>query len=281
MEDVFSFEDVDAATGSGRVTTPLPSSATSRPFNANAPGTLFASSPRHVASGVTRGEKKEEARVHLLHVSNPTEVCGGVIGLPENKKFCAVHPNDCDFQVTHRWKKFDLQPDTFYIMSPKKGAVHAHLLPTLKGNFVPADVSLSDLLDDERPVAMWHVYFDGCNASEESTGDNELQASTHDSWEHLQRPSLDELERANDFKTPKKVRLHFDLEQEVKVELVQLGPLLSLDLTRLQPIKDISPSQTAVRAMFVGWEVIKNNFEALDKTMVSREDRTLVERSEA
>jgi hypothetical protein len=280
-EDVFSFEDVDTASHT-RVTTPLPGSATaSRSFSTTAPGTLFGSSPRPVASGVTRGEKKEEVRVRLLHVSDPMEICGGVIGLPENKKFCAAHPKDCEFQVTHRWKKVDLQADTFYVMSPKKGAVHANLLPTLQGNFIPSDVTLSDLLDDERPVAMWHVYFDGCNASEESTGKNELQSFEYDTWEHLQRPSLDELERANDFKTPKKVRLHFDLEQEIKEEPVLLGPLMSLDLTRLQPIKDSSPSQTAVRSMFAGWEVIKKNFESLSKTMLARESRSQGDRAEA
>jgi hypothetical protein len=98
-EDVFSFEDVDEG-GRPRVTAPLPGSAASSRSFATAPGTLFAHSPRPVASGATRGEKKEETRVRLLHVSDPREICGGVIGSPENKKFCAAHPNDCGFQAT-------------------------------------------------------------------------------------------------------------------------------------------------------------------------------------
>jgi hypothetical protein len=134
-EDVFSFEDVDEG-GRPRVTAPLPGSATSSTSFAAAPGTLFARSPRPVASGVTRGGKKEETRVRLLHVSDPREICGGVIGLPENKKFCAAHPNDCGFQATHWGKKVELHPDALHVMAPKKGAMHANLLPTLKGRYL-------------------------------------------------------------------------------------------------------------------------------------------------
>jgi hypothetical protein len=230
---------------------------------------------------VTRGEKKEETRVRLLHVSDPREICGGVIGSPENKKFCAAHPNDCGFQATHRGKKVELHPDTLYVMAPKKGAIHANLLPTLKGRYVPSDVILADLLEDERPVSMWHVYFDGCNASEEATGENELQGTGYDSsWDHLQRPSLDELERANDFKTPKKVRLLLDLDMEVKEEPIRLDPLVSLDLTRLPANNDMTPSQAAVRSMFAGWESIKKNFEALGQAMLASDDRTQEDRVE-
>jgi hypothetical protein len=245
-EDVFSFEDVNEG-GRPRVTTPLPGSATSSRSFATAPGTLFARSPRPVVSGVTRGEKKEETRVRLLHVSDPREICGGIIGLPANKKFCAAHPNDCGFQATHRGKKVEPHPNALHVMAPKKGAMHANLLPTLKGSYVPSDVILADLLEDERPVSMWHVCFDGCNASEEATGENELQGTGCDSsWDHLQRPSLDELERANDFKTPKKVRLFLDLDMEVKEEPIRLDPLVSLDLARLPANNDMTPSQAAV-----------------------------------
>jgi hypothetical protein len=207
-------------------------------------GMLFARSPRPVASGVTRGEKKEETRVRMLHVSDPREVCGGVIGLPENKKFCAAHTSVCGCQASHRGKKANPHPDTLHVMAPKKGATHANLRPALKGSHIPSDVILADLLEEERPVAMWHVCFDGCNVSEEATGENELQGTGYDSWDHLQRLSLDELERANDFKTPKKVRLLLDLDIEVKDEPFRLDPLESLDLTRLPPNKDMTPSHT-------------------------------------
>ena len=49
---------------------------------------MFASSPCPVEYGVTMRIKKEERRVCLLQLSNPcSTVCGGVIGMAENKKF--------------------------------------------------------------------------------------------------------------------------------------------------------------------------------------------------
>jgi hypothetical protein len=165
--------------------------------------------------------------------------------------------------------------DTLYVMSPKKGAMHATLLPTLGYSYIPGDVTLDDLLRDERPVAMWHVYFDGCNASEEATGeDNELQPTKDDAWEYLHHPSLDELEKANDFKTPRKVRVKLDMKSEVIYEPIQLGAINSLDLTRLGAIKSdvMTPSQAGVCAMFRGWEVIKNNFQVLGDTLILQEE---------
>jgi hypothetical protein len=146
---------------------------------------LFVGSPHPFASGVTRGGKKEETRVHLVHVSDPAEVCSGVIGIVENKNICAVHPSLCDHPLTHGKIKFELQPDTLYVVSSKKGAMHATLEPTLVGNYVPSDKALVDLLNDERPVAMWHVYFDGHNTAEETTGHNELEAPKDVLWEAI------------------------------------------------------------------------------------------------
>jgi hypothetical protein len=206
MDDgLFSFEDVDVVVRP-MDTMPLPtrpshSSASTQPF----PGTLFGGSPRPVTSGVTRGGKKEETRVRLVHVSDPAETCGGVIGVIENQKFCAAHPSLCEHRLTHSKRKFDLDSNTLYVMASKKGAMHATLLPKLDGNCIPSDKALSDLLEDERPVAMWHVYFDGCNTVEETTGANELAAPKDVSWEAIDRPSLEDLERANNFKTPRKV----------------------------------------------------------------------------
>jgi hypothetical protein len=68
--------------------------------------------------------------------------------------------------MMHSKRKFDLQPDTLYVMSSKKGAGRATLLPTLNANCIPADKELVDLLSDKRPVAMWHIYVDGCNTLE-------------------------------------------------------------------------------------------------------------------
>jgi hypothetical protein len=93
-------------------------------------------------------------------------------------------------------------------MSSKKGAMHAMLLPNkLDGNCIPANTELIDLLNDERPVAMWHVYFDGCNTVKEATGYNELDAPTDLSSEAVNHPSLEDFERANYFKTPRKVHV--------------------------------------------------------------------------
>jgi hypothetical protein len=80
--------------------------------------------------------------------------------------------------------------------------MHTTLEPKLAGNCVPSDKALVHLLNDERPVAMWHVYFDGCNTTKETTGFNELEAPQDDTWEAIDRTSLEDLERANDFKTP-------------------------------------------------------------------------------
>jgi hypothetical protein len=132
--------------------------------------------------------------------------------------------------ATHRWKnKVGLQPDTLHVMSPKKGETHANLPPRLKRSFIPSDASFVDLLEDECPVAMWRVYFDGCNASEEEaiTGDNKPQGPGSDSWDHLQCPSHLEIERANNFKTPERVWLHLDLKMEVKEEPFWLDTLVS------------------------------------------------------
>jgi hypothetical protein len=57
----------------------------------------------------------------------------------------------------------------------------------LDENCVPADKELIDLLNDERPVAIWHIYFDGCNTVEEAMGRTELDAPTDLSWEAVHR----------------------------------------------------------------------------------------------
>jgi hypothetical protein len=85
----------------------------------------------------------------------------------------------------------------------------ATLLPKLDGNCVSADKELVDLLNDEMPVTMWRIYFDGCNTIEAAMGCNKLDAPTITdlSWEAIDCPSLEDLERANDFRTPRKVRV--------------------------------------------------------------------------
>jgi hypothetical protein len=159
------------------------------------------------------------------------EICGGIIGTGENKKFCMAHPSQCDHHLTHAKRKFEIVPDTLYIMSSKKGGMHATLLPTLSGICIPADKALVDLLSNEIPITMWHVYFDKCKTAEEATGQNELEAPKDLLWDAVKHPSLEVLERANNFKTPRKVQV---MPEFVKVEvdkdfkLVTLGKLIFL-----------------------------------------------------
>jgi hypothetical protein len=122
---------------------------------------------------------------------------------------------------------------------------------------------------------MWHVYFDGCNTTEETTGFNELEAPQDDTWEAIDRMSLEDLERANDFKTPRKVRMmpgfwdHEDAFKMVKPEQMD-----ALDLTGLFPLEGApSPNQKAVLQMVEGWERIKSNFEVLWNTVKAYEDK--------
>jgi hypothetical protein len=70
------------------------------------------------------------------------------------------------------------------------------------------------------------------------------------------------LERANDFKTPRKVRVMPGfIEQTVTYKMETLGHMNPLDLSGLLPVGSApTPSQKAVRQMFEGWEVIKDNF---------------------
>jgi hypothetical protein len=208
-EGMFSFEDA-AIVVCPMATSPLSDSGDPRAFTSPAsmqpsPGTLFGNSPIP-ASGVTRGERRKKRELGW-YVRVPTEICGGVIGAMENKKFCATLPSQCEHCLTHSKRKFDLKPDTLYVMSSKKGGTHATLLPKLDVNCIPADKELVDLLNDERPVAMRHIYIDGCNTVEETTCQNELEVPNDVSWEAIKCPSLEDLERANYFKTPRKVRL--------------------------------------------------------------------------
>jgi hypothetical protein len=239
------------------------------------PCVLFGSSPRLVASGVTRGEKKEETRVHLVHVRDSREICSGIIGIVETKKFCASHPSLCEHRLTHSKRKFDLEPNTLYVMSSKKRAMHATLLPKLDENCIPFDKALVDLLDDERPIAMWHVYFDGRKMVEESTGRNKLDAPSDVSWEVIARPLLEDLERANNFKTPRKVCIMPGFRDPIITYKMEApGQLDLLDLSGLLPINGApTPSQKAVRQIFEGWDVIKENLDVIWSKVATQDDQ--------
>jgi hypothetical protein len=74
---------------------------------------------------------------------------------------------------------------------------------------------------------------------------------------------LEDLEKANDLKTPQKVRLIPGfVEIEDTLEVISLKHIETLNLTDLQPLEDDSvPTQKAVYQMFEGWEIIKVNLE--------------------
>jgi hypothetical protein len=55
--------------------------------------------------------------------------------------------------------------------------------------------------------------------------ETELRALKDESCEYLHHPSLDELEKANDFKTPLKVRVKLDMKSEVGRQPIQCGPI--------------------------------------------------------
>ena len=115
---------------------------------------------------------------------------------------------------------------------------------------------------------MWHVYFDECNALEEAAGENELEAPRDVSWEAIKCPSLENLlERANNFKTPKKVRVnpgYMDRDVFGKEKMPKLVYVIPLDLDDIpDPEDDESGVQMAVRQVLVGWQVITSNFSTL------------------
>jgi hypothetical protein len=147
-------------------------------------------------------------------------------------------------------------------MSSKKGSMHATLVPRLPRNCIPKNKVPEDLLNDERLVPMWHVCFDECEAAEEAAGNNKLGSGPGVSREDVDRPSLDFLERANDFHTPKKVKLS-QLYNEGN-ELMSLEHVTPLDLKYIPSSGvDQSEVQLTLRQMFVGWKVISSNFLAL------------------
>ena len=76
--------------------------------------------------------------------------------------------------------------------------------------------------------------FNECDAVEEATGDNELGTTSEVSWEAVERPSLDSLERANDFKTPRKVKVN-----QLFMNKEQNGPEKLLEHVIPLDLKDI------------------------------------------
>ena len=107
---------------------------------------------------------------------------------------------------------------------------------------------------------MWHIYFNECKAAEDSTGDNELGSGPGVPQENDERPSLEFLEKANDFHTPKKVKVSslYNNEGTEELNLGYVNPLNTKDLSSSETGQ--SEVQSTLQDMLEGWKI---NFQQL------------------
>ena len=241
-DSLFDFDDVTMDVVPGvAVATPPPrrSASVDQPL-----GTLFEGSPAFVASEVTGGGRGNE-RVCLLLVRHVEDVCGGEIkGDGSVVRFCSKPPDLCTI-ASHAKSKAALRPGCLYPFVPRKGENQVRLEPSLPLSLVPSDVPLDMLILEEKSISLWQTFMDACRASEAKTGRHELALPSPREdmppWEEdFEAPSLQELDDADDFRTPKKVRLISGLKKQVAEEyshLPEIGsvPLLLLDLSAVTP----------------------------------------------
>jgi hypothetical protein len=92
-------------------------------------------------------------------------------------------------------------------------------------------MTLDGLLLEEKSIALWRTYMDACKASEYVTGRNELGeisfGEENPYWDNgVEVPNLEDLSNADDFKTPKKVRVLPFMTKEADedyVEVLEIG----------------------------------------------------------
>jgi hypothetical protein len=213
-DDMFDFEDVmmDVPAGLG-VAAPPPRLAGSIDHPR---GALCESSPACVASEATGGGRGNEG-VRLLLVRETDDVCGGEIkGGGTVIRFCSEPRDTCD-TASHAKGKALLKRGCLHPCVPKKGNNQVRLEPSLPLSVVPRDETLDMLPLEEKSIALWQTCMDSCKASEFKTGRNELGVlSSGGSWgdDLGEAPSLQDLVDADDFKTPKKVRIIPSLSRE-------------------------------------------------------------------
>jgi hypothetical protein len=275
---MFDFEDVvmDAPSSEG-VATPLRS--------VQPRGTLFESSPPLVASEVTGGVRVNDG-VRLCLIRSVDDVCGGEIkGGGTVVRFCSKVPGLCEV-ASHARSKANLMPGCLYPFVPKKGENQVRLEPSLRVKLVPADMTLDGLLLEEKSIALWRTYMDACKASEYVTGRNELGeisfGEENPYWDNgVEVPNLEDLSNADDFKTPKKVRILPFMTREADedyVEVLEIGAItpLNVDLTTLSPLEGNkrSAGNLGLRKILSEWDGLAEKFGLLKNRFVAHEALT-------
>jgi hypothetical protein len=275
-DDMFDFEDVlmDVASSAG-ATSPL---RTDQPR-----GTLYESSPL-VASEVTGGVRGKEG-VRLCLIRSIDEICGGEIkGGGTVVRFCSKPKDMCDV-ASHAKSKANIQKGCLYPYVPKKGENQVRLQPSLLVSLVPPDISVDMLLLEEKPIALWQTYMDACKASEFATGRNELgelnlgEGRDIPHWdEHVGAPNLNDLTRADDFKTPKKVRIIPFMakeDDEDYVEVIEIGSVapLNIDLSTMSPLEGTkrTSGNLALRKILSEWDGLASKFGNLKTRFLAHE----------
>jgi hypothetical protein len=140
------------------------------------------------------------------------------------------------------------------------------------------------LLLEEKSIALWQTYMDSCKASEFKTGRNELGVlSSGGSWEDDlgEAPSLQDLVDADDFKTPKKVRIIPSLSREAdedytEAEEIGVIPPLNIDLSGVTPLEgnEQSSENLALRKIMFEWDGLAKQFGALKERFLAHEGVT-------
>jgi hypothetical protein len=222
--------------------------------------------------------------VRLCLIREIESVCGGEIkGGGSVVRFCSKPRDMCDI-ASHAKSKTNIKRSCLYPYVPKKGTNQVRLEPSLSLSLVPQDETLDMLLLEEKSVSLWRTYMEACQASELLTGRNELGTLGRDTpnWnEDMEAPNLQDLVNADDFKTPKKVRVIANFkreEDEDYVEVVEIGTVspLNIDLTGLSPLEGASKtsSNLALRRMLLEWDGLARKFGNLKSRFLAHEAMT-------
>jgi hypothetical protein len=224
--------------------------------------------------------------VRLCLVRNVEDVCGGEIkGGGLVIRFCSKPRDMCDV-ASHTKGKATLKPGCLYPYVPKKGTNQVRLEPCLPLTLVPPDETLGMLLLEEKSIALWQTYMDACKASECRTGRNELgelnpRGEIPDWEEHVEAPSLEDLANADDFKTPKKVRIMAPWKREpddAYHEPPEIGsvPPLNIDLSDILPLEGLqkTPKNQALLRIMLEWDGLALNFGTLKSRFLAHETLT-------
>jgi hypothetical protein len=139
---------------------------------------------------------------------------------------------------------------------------------------------------EEKLTALWRTCMDVCKALERTTGQNELgELSTGRdflNWnEHMEATNLQDLVNADDFKTPKKVRIISFMtkdEEDDHVEVAEIGTLtpLNVDELNLTPLEGSkrTPGNVALRRIVMEWDGLAEKFGALKNRFLMHEALT-------